>query len=257
MKSGLIKIDDKISFKKNVLAEWERNSPFWLEGRMKHIQDVKDKTINELQYLISRKKSSKLVIVDVGCGEGWLYRAIREADLDIEYFGLDFNKKFISKLRKDFANDASAEFILYDVEKAPPDELINKADIVVNAFNYFEVPNLEKAVENTTLMMKKGGDLIILTIDPVMQLLAVSNGSKDFLKNLSIYAQRKNNLGYRKNIVIGDKKTNRFYYGILYSLQDYIEIAKKYKLTFTYYSELLRPELPTPQIFQFIFLRKN
>lgn len=256
MKSGLIKIVDKSSFKKNILAEWEKNSPFWLEGRMKHIGDVKDKTVVEIQRLISSKKSSRPTIVDIGCGEGWLYRAIKEASLNVHYIGLDFNEKFITALNEKYANDKFAKFILYDIEQPSPDKLINKADIIINAFNYFEVPNLERAIENTSSMLKKNGDLVILTIDSIMQLLAISDSHDDFFKNFFAYAKEKSRLGYRKNIVIGNKKTNRFYYGILYSLPDYIETAKKYHLMFRNYSEILKPELPTPQIFQFVFFKK-
>lgn len=256
MKSGLIKIDDKVKFRQQIASEWKKNSRFWLRGNMKHIVDVKKKMIDEIRRLTRGRDLSKIVIIDLGCGEGWLYRALREDGISCEYIGLDLNENFIRNLQTEI-HDERAAFLVHDIEHDPLLELIERADIVVNAFNYFEIPDLESAIAHTSRMMKDSSFLVIATIDPIMQLLAISHTSKDFYENLHAYARYKSNLGYRKNIVVNERKTRHFYYGILYSIQDYIDFAKKYHLLIENYSEIVRPEKPTPQIFQFLTFEKS
>lgn len=256
-KAGLLKLDEGGDFKKNNLEEWKKNSSFWLEGKMRHIKDVKHKTLQQLMLLIKANTKNRVQLADVGCGEGWLYRAIREADLPVNYAGLDFNERFIKELKKQYREDATASFLQTDIEDEVPQQLIGKTDIVVNAFNFFELPNLEKAMSNTYKMLKRDGKLLIITIDPVMQVLAISKSYSDFFNNLTEYSKGKSHLAYRKKIVINDQKTGRAYYGILYSIADYIELAKKYKLQFLGYEEVINPDKPTPQIYQFLLFSKS
>jgi SAM-dependent methyltransferase len=257
--SSLINITDSTEFKIQNLNEWKTNSDFWLEGNMRHIKDVKGKTIEILQKLLSADSSNyiKKTVIDEGCGEGWVYRALTEAKLDVNYYGIDFNEKFISELNKRYIDDENASFIKDDIEEKEINLLFGKADIVVNAFNFFEIPNLEKAMSNTSKLIKDGGYLVILTIDTITQLLSVSDNHKMFYEYLSEYANKKNRIGYKKRIVIGDKKTDKHYYGILYSLEDYLKEGRKNNLLFHDYTEILNPSGPTPQLYQFMIFQKK
>jgi len=256
--SKLININDTNDFKIQNIKEWRANSDFWLEGKMRHIIDVKDKTFEILKNILteSNDETQKKTLIDEGCGEGWVYRAIRDAKLDVNYYGVDFNEKFISELSNRYSDDACATFIKNDIEEKEINQLTGKADIVVNAFNYFEIPNLEKAMANTSRLIKDGGCLLILTIDPITQLLSVSDTQNIFYEYLAEYANKKNRIGYKKRIVIGNKKTRKHYYGILYSLQDYLREGSKNNLVFKDYYEILNPTKPTPQLYQFMIFKK-
>lgn len=257
--SSLINITDSTKFKIQNLNEWKTNADFWLEGNMRHIKDVKGKTIEILKTLLyaDSTKSVKRTVIDEGCGEGWVYRALTEAKLDVNYYGIDFNEKFISELNKRYKEHENVSFIKDDIEEKEINLLSGKADIVVNAFNFFEIANLEKAMRNTANLIKDGGYLLILTIDPITQLLSVSDNQKMFYEYLTEYANKKNRIGYRKRIVIGDKKTNKHYYGILYSLADYLKEGRNNNLVFQDYSEILNPSRPTPQLYQFMVFKKQ
>lgn len=257
--SSLINISDSTIFKTQNLNEWKTNSDFWLEGNMRHIKDVKSKTIEFLQTLLSASSSSetKRTIIDEGCGEGWVYRALKDAKLDVNYYGIDFNERFISELKNRYVGDENASFIYDDIEEKEINQLYCKADVVVNAFNFFEIPNLENAMKNTANLLKDGGYLLILTIDPITQLLSVSDNQKTFYEYLAEYANKKNRIGYKKRIVIGDKKTDKHYYGILYSFEDYLKFGRKNNLVFQDYTEILNPSRPTPQLYQFMIFRKQ
>ena len=39
-------------------------------------------------------------LIDVGCGEAWIARALRQATVDFEYVGVDFNDPMVEALRK-------------------------------------------------------------------------------------------------------------------------------------------------------------
>ena len=256
--SKLINITDTKKFKNQNISEWKANSDFWLSGSMRHIKDVRGKAIEIIQSLLPHTNNSKekRTIVDVGCGEGWIYRAIKDANIEVKYYGIDFNEPFISKLNTIYKKEKEAIFLVDDIEEYEIKKLAGKADVVVNAFNFFEIPDLEKAMLHTSGLLKDNGYLLILTIDPVTQLLSVSDNQTMFYEYLTEYAKKKNKIGYKKRIVIDDKKTTKSYYGILYSLEDYLREGKKCNLAFQDYFEIINPAKPTPQLYQFMIFRK-
>lgn len=257
--SKLVNITDTKKFKNQNISEWIANSDFWLQGNMRHINDVKGKSVEIIQSLLQHTNNSKekRTLVDVGCGEGWIYRAIKEANIDVMYYGIDFNELFITELKKRYKKDKEAVFLVDDIEEKEIKELAERADVVVNAFNFFEIPDLEKAMLHTSGLIKENGYLLILTIDPITQLLSVSDNQTMFYSYLTEYAKKKNKIGYKKRIVIGDKKTTKSYYGILYSLEDYLREGKKCNLVFQDYFEIINPAKPTPQLYQFMIFRKQ
>lgn len=254
--SKLINITDTKKFKNQNISEWKANSDFWLTGSMRHIKDVKGKAVEIIQSLLPHSDNNR-TLIDVGCGEGWIYRAIKEAKIDVKYYGIDFNEPFITELSKRYKKEKEAVFLVNDIEEKEIKELAGKADIVVNAFNFFEIPDLAKAMQHTSDLIKDNGYLLILTIDPITQLLSVSDNQTMFYEYLTEYAKKQNKIGYKKRIVIGDKKTTKSYYGILYSLEDYLREVKKCNLVFQDYFEIINPAKPTPQLYQFMVFRKQ
>jgi len=258
--SKLINITDAEKFKNQNINEWRVNSEFWLKGNMRHINDVKGKTVEIIQSLLpltENNNKEKITLIDVGCGEGWIYRAIKEANIDLKYYGIDFNEHFIDELNKRYKEDTESIFLVDDIEEKEINELKGKADVVVNAFNFFEIPNLEKAIFNTSGLIKNNGYLLILTIDPITQLLSISDNQIMFYEYLNEYSKKKDKIGYKKRIVIGDKKSTKSYYGILYSMEDYLREGRKCKLVFQNYYEIINSAKPTPQLYQFMIFRKQ
>jgi SAM-dependent methyltransferase len=234
--------------------QWINNSSFWLSGRMGHIQDVSPTALRLIKEIISSEKLTNPHIYDIGCGEGWLLRKLLKENMRFKYTGTDFNPIFISELNKEFAKNRAAKFLLNDIEENPPSQLA-VADIIVNAFNFFELPNLEAGFLNTKLTLKKNGYLVIITIDPVMQLLAVSESYKEFIQCLNLYSKYSSKIGYVKKIVADNLVTDKYYMGILYSIFDYLELAKKNGFTLYDSFEINCPNPPIPQIFQFLVLK--
>lgn len=252
----LYKIKSKKDFKNKNLENWDLNSDFWLEGKMRHLNDVYDFTGKILrETVLNFNANRKLKVLDLGSGEGWIFRLIKEYDLNVEYTGVDFNKTFINFNNKRYGSEG-ARFIFHDLENEPPAFLQNYADIAINFFNFFEIPEIEKAFHNVSKMIAENGILIVVSIDPIMQLLAVSNTFQEFKDGLIEYEKFQSELGYDKDIDIGDKRSGRIYKSILYSTAKYVELAKQNGLKLFDYKEVIKTGNFVPQIYQYIFFKK-
>ena len=250
-------VNDNDDFKKKNLSNWYDNTEFWLQSKMRHLKDVYDFTGIQIERIVESLSNIKTPnLIDFGCGEGWILRLLLERKINVKYIGLDFNDKFISFLNDKHKDDANATFLCVDFEKKPPKQLISKADIGINFFNFFEIPNIEAAFKNVSDMLKTGASLIIVNIDPVMQILSISNSEKDFITNLKLYERYGTKLGYDKDIDVGDIKSNRVYKSLLYSTDTYVKLAKQNNLQLTDYKEVVKTGNTVPQIYQFIFLKK-
>jgi SAM-dependent methyltransferase len=253
----IYRVTDKKAFKDQNLSNWYQNSEFWLQGKMRHLKDVYQTTAEIIREVIAGfPHRNRLRLVDFGCGEGWLLRLLREYEIDVDYVGVDFNAKFIDALKERYKGQAGIKFILFDLEEKLPNELIKSADIATNFFNFFEIPNLEVAVSNVSETIDEGGILIILTIDPIMQLLAVSETFEDFLNGLKEYENHQTEIGYDKDIDVGDYRSGKIYKSLLYSTATYVELAKKHGLKLFDYREVVKTGNFVPQIYEYILFRK-
>lgn len=249
-------VNDNDEFKKKNLSNWYDNTEFWLQSKMRHLKDVYDFTGIQIESLVGSIKANKPNLIDFGCGEGWILRLLLERNINVNYIGLDFNDKFISFLQEKHKKDTNASFYCVDFENEPPKHLISKAHIGINFFNFFEIPNIELAFKNVTDMLKAGAFFLIVNIDPIMQILSISNSEKDFITNLKLYERYGTRLGYDKDIDIGDIKSNRVYKSLLYSTDTYVKLAKQNNLALIDYKEVVKTGNTVPQIYQFIFLKK-
>lgn len=250
-------IKDPSAFKESNLQNWYNNSEFWLQGTMRHLKDVSHSTSVILGDLLRPAcDGATPTLIDFGCGEGWLLRLIEDRGLNVNYRGLDFNKLFIRTLSSRYQDKENVRFMLYDLEEELPAEMVGQADIATNFFNFFEIPNIRAAIRNVSRSLKPGGTLVILTIDPVMQLLAVSDSFDDFKASLKDYETFQSELGYDKDIDVGDFRSGRIYKSVLYSSATYIELAKCNDLRLVDYQEVVKTGNFVPQIYQYIMFRK-
>jgi SAM-dependent methyltransferase len=258
-KPSIYVVDDSDAFKQANLENWHTNSAFWLEGRMRHLKDVAAFTRDELSRLLqlASPAGSRPTLLDFGCGDGWIFRLVHENKLDAHYVGIDFNEDFILELKRRYGDATDHQFHCFDLEKPPPPELVGLADVGVNFFNFFEIPNIEAAFENVASMIRPGGRLMIVSIDPVMQILAVSENHTKFIDNLKLYEKYQHRLGYDKDIDVGDVPSERIYKSLLYSTANYVKLGKQNGLGIEDYKEVVKTGNAVPQIYQFLYFYKN
>jgi ubiquinone/menaquinone biosynthesis C-methylase UbiE len=252
-------VDDGLSFKKDNLINWHCNSTFWLEGKMRHLRDVAAFTTKELARLLSFYSGEKRLpdLFDFGCGEGWIFRLVHDCHLTAKYTGIDFNERFIEALRSRYGQNSDHRFYHFDLEVPPPAELIAAADVGLNFFNFFELADISAGFANVAAMLRPTGRLLIVNIDPVTQILAVSGSRESFRENLKEYEKYKEQLGYDKDIDVGDEPSGRIYKSLLYSTATYVRLAKKHGLQIEDYKEIIKTGNSVPQIYQFSYFVKR
>lgn len=251
-------VDNPTQFKARNRLEWQRNADFWLQGKMRHLADVYDTVVLELAEIVGsvKKPPADILAVDTGCGEGWAIRALNNAGFVGHYVGLDFNPPFIEHLKSAYSQDSLKEFRIHDLEDPPPQDLCGSSDIVLNFFNFFELPQLDAAFHNISQLLAPGGTLLILHIDPMTQLLAVSASQEELRRNLRLYEQHRTYLGYDKDIDIGDSRSGRFYRSLLYSASDYFRCARTQGLQYVNFHEIVKTGNYVPQIYQVLRFRR-
>lgn len=255
----IYRIEDLTKFKEDNLQNWYRNSDFWLQGSMRHLKDVYPTTAALIRELLRDSCApAKQTLVDFGCGEGWVLRVIDSESIDVKYIGVDFNRNFIDALEARYRARENTSFILHDLEQAEmPASLIGAADLAVNFFNFFEIPRLAEAFHNVARAIKPGGFLVTLSIDPIMQLLAVSDTMEEFRASLVEYERSQMELGYDKDIDVGDFKSGRVYKSVLYSSAVYAKVGKANGLQLMDYREIVKTANFVPQIYQYLIFRKR
>jgi len=244
-------------FKEENRLSWRANTQYWLNSPLRQVEDTKEFVLAKLPALVH----SGAAVVEMGCGSGWLLQFLLDLGIDCTYLGLDFTVEFIEHLRSEFKDVSKASFEVVDLETRLPARYVEKADVVFCAFALFEMTALSVAIENACRMLRPGGRLVILTIDPAYLMLAVSKTMDDFRSVLAAYEGEREKgrvLHFFQNIDLGDaESTDLRYASVLYSLADYLKEAKRQGMRLDDYDEVVKTSKFIPKVYQFIVFEKN
>lgn len=245
-------LKNKKDFKKENQLGWEKNTEYWLNNPLRQVEDTKDFFMPRLKQLVN----SGNIIVDMGCGSGWLLVFLQQLGIPFTYIGLDFNKKFIDHLKEKYSSLSNVTFELVDFEDGVPLKYFSVADLVFNCFNFFETADLDAAFGNGVKMLKPNSKLIIFTIEYTYLILALSHDMNEFKSYLKIYEDMKNQGGvpyFFQNIDLGDNESKELKYAsVLYSFDDYFKQAKKNNLRLCDYGEVVKTSKYLPKTYQFM-----
>jgi len=251
----LYRIDDPDTFKRANLSTWKDNTAFWLQGKMRHLVDLNEFMARLLDRELLDRRSEDGTVVDVGCGEGWVLRSLRSRSQSCTYIGLDFNDAIISALKDRHADDPNVTFLLHDIEGPPPPTLLGRADLVVCCFSLFEMPRLEEAIASLASLLNRDGRILVLSIEPLAQLIAISRNWEDLHANLAQYQLLGSHAGYDKDIDVGAIGSGRIYRGILYSPADYVRAAAESDLVVHSIDRIVCTANRVPQVYDAIVWR--
>ena len=246
--AALASLLDKMAYKAERASAWEKNIDYWLRGPLRHVVDVGDYIVSRTEALCCLSRRRRPVVVDMGFGDGWLLKALLRRKVRFSYVGLDCTHAFIAHARKEFADIDDVSFELLDFEE--PSMRSFDADIVVNAFNFFELCELDQPFKNASQFLRGGGTLQVATIDKTYLLHALSGGWNDFRDKLSLY-QTLPGIKYAfQPIDLGDGVSEALYYpSVLYSNEDYLSAAKKNHLVLNTYKENVFTGAVVPKIY--------
>jgi len=159
-------------------TSWESSSKWYnaIVGKEGHYYHQKI-IIKNLLRLLELKKGNSLL--DLGCGQGVLARAINE---EVDYHGLDLSKSLIQSARRE-ARGPNRQFTVADICKPFPleSEQFSHAAIVLALQN---VENPEKTFKEIAKHLKRDGRLAIVLNHPCFRIPRQSHWHVDQSKKL-------------------------------------------------------------------------
>lgn len=143
-----------------VLESWHSNAHPWTGAVREERIESRNLVTNAavLDAILSRSPKS---VLDVGCGEGWLCRALNEKD--IKTMGVDAVPALIDRAR-----ELGGSFEVVSYEDIAAGKLTASADVVAANFSLIGAESVDRLVAAVPRLLNKGGTFIVQTIHPVV-----------------------------------------------------------------------------------------
>lgn len=143
-----------------IVDSWRKNASPWTaavrENQIASRALVTNKAI--VDAVLSR---SPRTVLDIGCGEGWLARAL--ADRGVRAIGVDVVPALIEQARR----AGGGEFSVSSYEDIAAGALDVKVDVVVANFSMIGKESVEGVIRRSPSLLEDGGALVIQTLHPV------------------------------------------------------------------------------------------
>ena len=153
--------DPEVSPESTIIESWNKNADPWTEAvRQKLIpsrRQVTDKAI--IDAIISYSPNS---VLDIGCGEGWLVRELRNKKIDA--VGVDVVPALIA-----VAKQAGGDFHLASYSELAAGNFNLKADVAVSNFSLLGKESVEDVFHALPFLLNEHGVFIVQTLHPVMK----------------------------------------------------------------------------------------
>lgn len=143
-----------------IVDSWRKNASPWTtavrENQIASRALVTNKAI--VDAVLSR---SPRTVLDIGCGEGWLARAL--AEHGVSAVGVDVVPALIEQARK----AGGGEFMISSYEDIAAGRLDVSVDLVVANFSLIGKESVEGVIRRAPSLLNSGGYLVIQTLHPV------------------------------------------------------------------------------------------
>jgi SAM-dependent methyltransferase len=143
-------------------ACWERNAAFWIE-MMRGGQDRYRAELTDLAVMRAIGEPAGQVILDAGCGEGYLSREL--ARLGAKTIGVDTSRTLIAAARASVATGDRMSFEVGDFRRLCELE-IPVVDVVVANLSINDIADPTRAFEGFANALTPTGRLVMLMLHP-------------------------------------------------------------------------------------------
>lgn len=253
----IFKVENNAAFKKMCQEAWIENTKFWDENRIVH-SSIYDYILSHINPFFNIGIVPK--IIDFGCGNAWIYKMLAKHYNTFNYTGVDLNPIIIKLLKKNI-KDLKANFLCSDIELPLDNELSQgtEFDIAICCLSLIEVPSLNNSFHNIGKFLKDKGILIIITLNPIIELIRLSNNNGLIHKDFQEFRNSEDIFYYSKPIISNGKISNRNYYGLLHPMEHYFSYAKLNNFELIDFKELNRYNLNEPDstIYQGLIFKNN
>jgi 2-polyprenyl-3-methyl-5-hydroxy-6-metoxy-1,4-benzoquinol methylase len=144
-----------------VVDSWRKNAAPWTTAvRERQIESrrlVTDAAIVQAVLSVAPRR-----VLDVGCGEGWLARALAEQGIQVT--GVDVVPELIQRARQ----TGGADYRVMSYEELAAGTLPDRFDAVVANFALIGAEAVDALVASVPRLLAPGGALIIQTLHPVV-----------------------------------------------------------------------------------------
>jgi 2-polyprenyl-3-methyl-5-hydroxy-6-metoxy-1,4-benzoquinol methylase len=145
-----------------IIDSWHTNAVPWTaavrEQRIESRRLVTDRAV--IDAVMSRRPAS---VLDVGCGEGWLVRALAARGVD-RIIGVDVVPALIDQARV----AGRGEFRIASYEAIARGELQVTVDLAVANFALIGKEAVDVLIKATPTLLRPGGTLVVQTLHPVV-----------------------------------------------------------------------------------------
>jgi 2-polyprenyl-3-methyl-5-hydroxy-6-metoxy-1,4-benzoquinol methylase len=153
----------------HIVESWLKNATAWTTA-VRH-NEIASRTLVTNQAIIDAVLSrSPRTILDIGCGEGWLSRALTAHG--IEAIGVDVVPALIDQAKA----AGGGEFRVASYEEIAAGALAVRLDVAVANFSLIGKESVEGVVQRAPELINPGGSLVIQTLHP-----AVASGDEPYV----------------------------------------------------------------------------
>jgi len=142
-----------------ILASWARNAQPWTDAI--RANDIESRVLATNAAIVDAVRAhAPRTGVDLGCGEGWLVRALP----DVEMVGVDAIPGLIAQAR----SAGGGDFRVLSYEEIAAGQLNLSADIAVCNFSLIGNDAVDGLFRAAPTFLRPGGTLLVQTVHPLM-----------------------------------------------------------------------------------------
>jgi 2-polyprenyl-3-methyl-5-hydroxy-6-metoxy-1,4-benzoquinol methylase len=143
-----------------IVDSWHKNASPWTRAVRGNEIESRAAVTNQaiIEAVLSRQPRT---VLDIGCGEGWLVRAL--AEHNVRATGVDVVPALVEQARR-----AGGEFQVVSYERIAAGELEMAVDVVVANFSLIGKESVEGVIRRIPDLLTSGGTLIIQTLHPIV-----------------------------------------------------------------------------------------
>lgn len=144
-----------------ILAAWRRNARPWAEAvRAQRIESRR--LVTDQAIIDAAMACMPRCAIDIGCGEGWLVRALAGRGVDV--LGVDAVPSLIEAARE----QGGGRFEAMTYEQIAAGALQAKADVAICNFSLLGQVSTEAVLAAVPSLLEPGGVLLVQTLHPVV-----------------------------------------------------------------------------------------